>query len=148
MRLSLPLSIVVFALALALIGCGVSAPISNTVPTTPKFLLAVDGFGAGTNVNVFPVDATTGVLGAPVSGSAFDLGLTRAMTVTVHPNGHFVYAADGNDGSIHAWDVNETTGVPVEIAAKIVNHSGGFFFSYNYGHVITATPRVLVQRQQ
>jgi len=130
-RLSLPLRITTFALVLTLIGCGVSAPTSNTTPTTPKFLLAVDGFAAGTNVNVFPVDATTGVLGAPVSGSAFDLGLTRAMTVTVHPNGHFAYAADGNDGSIHAWDVSETTGVPAEIAAKIINHSGGFFFSWS-----------------
>jgi 6-phosphogluconolactonase (cycloisomerase 2 family) len=92
------------------------------------------------NVNVFPLDSTTGVLGAPVSGSAFDLSLTRAMTVSVHPNGHFAYAADGNDGSIHAWDVNETTGVPVEVAAKLINHSGSFFFSYNYGHVITVTP--------
>lgn len=140
MRLSLPLRILTFTLVLTLIGCGVSAPTSSTVPTAPKFVLAVDGFGAGTNVNVFPVDSTTGALGAPVGSSPFDLGLTRAMTVTVHPNGHFVYAADGNDGSIHAWDVSETTGVPVEIAAKLINHSGGFFFSYNYGHVITVTP--------
>jgi len=29
-----------------------------------------------------------------------------------------------------------------------IGRKGGFFFSYNYGHVITATPRVLVQRQQ
>ena len=95
---------------------------------------------AGGNVNVFPVNATTGVLGAAVTGSAFDLGLTRAMTVAVHPNGHFVYAADGNDGSIHAWDVSETTGISVEIAPKLINHSASFFLSYNYGNVITVSP--------
>ena len=137
MKLRLPLSIVALALALSLIGCSNSA---TTSPTTPKFLLALDGYGAGNNVNVFPVNATTGVLGAPVTGSAFDLGLTRAMTVAVHPNGHFVYAADGNDGSIHAWDVSETTGIPVEIAAKVINHSASYFFSGNYGNVITVTP--------
>jgi 6-phosphogluconolactonase (cycloisomerase 2 family) len=139
-KLRLPLSIVAFVLALSLIGCSNSATTSTTAPTTPKFLLALDGYGAGNNVNVFPVNATTGVLGAPVTGSAFDLGLTRAMTAAVHPNGHFVYAADGNDGSIHAWDVSETTGIPVEIAPKVINHSASYFFSGNYGNVITVTP--------
>lgn len=70
-------------------------------PTVPKFVVAVDGSNNGgsnfrkgnvanSSVNVFPVNATTGVLGAAVTGSPFDLGVTDAMTMAVHPNGHFV----------------------------------------------------------
>lgn len=97
-------------------------------PTTPKFLVAVDdNSGAAPNVNVFPINATTGALGTAVSGSPFNLGINNAMTIVVHPNGHFVYAADASDGSIHQWDVNESTGVPTDIAAKVLNSSGTFF---------------------
>lgn len=124
-------------------------------PTVPKFVIAVDGVLVGakarggvssfTNVNVFPIDPTTGVLGAAVTGSPFDMGLTDGMTLAVHPNGHFVYAADGNDGSIHAWDVNETTGVPTQIATPVINESGTFYEPSGPGdsptHVITITPQ-------
>ncbi len=128
-------------------------------PTVPKFVIGVDGGllganarprpnGGGTsfaNVNVFPVNATTGVLGAAITGSPFDLGLTDGMTLAVHPNGHFVYAADGIDGSIHAWDVNETTGTPTQVGTPTINESGTFYEPCcGQGdaptHVITITP--------
>ena len=109
-------------LACTLIGCG-----NSHFPTAPKFLVAVDDSGVGTNVNVFPVNATTGALGAAVSGSPFNMGLSNAMTIVVHPNGKFFYVADDSDGSIHQWSVNETTGAPTDIAAKVVNESGTFF---------------------
>lgn len=118
-------------LIVGLVACGNSS--NHTThnnsqnPTTPKFLVAVDDSGAGNNVNVFPINATTGALGTVVSGSPFNLGINNAMTIVVHPNGHFVYAADTTDGSIHQWNVNESTGVPTEIAAKVVNESGTFF---------------------
>jgi hypothetical protein len=138
----------VLLLAFALFSCAGSSlstdPATPVISTIPKFLIAVDG-SAGANVNVFPVNATTGVLGAAVSGSPFDLGLTDGMTMAVHPNGHFVYAADGTDGSIHAWNVSETTGVPAQIGAKIVNESGSFYepccgTGDAPTHVITITP--------
>lgn len=110
-------------LVCTLIACGGS----SRNPTTPKFLVAVDDSGAGANVNVFPINATTGALGAAVSGSPFNMGLSDAMTIVVHPNGKFFYSADTVDGSIHQWNVNETTGVPTDIAAKVVNESGTFF---------------------
>jgi 6-phosphogluconolactonase (cycloisomerase 2 family) len=110
-------------IACTLVACGGSAHF----PTTPKFLVAVDDSGAGTNVNVFPINATTGALGAAVSGAPFDMGLSHAMTIVVHPNGKFFYVADTVDGSIHQWNVNETTGVPTNIAAKVINASGTFF---------------------
>jgi sugar lactone lactonase YvrE len=108
----------VVALLIILVCASCGDPDSNIIvppafPTTPKFLVTIDGSGAGTNVNVFPIDATTGALGAAVAGSPFDMGLTNGMTLAVHPNGHFVYAADSLDGSIHAWNVNETTGMPI-----------------------------------
>jgi 6-phosphogluconolactonase (cycloisomerase 2 family) len=119
-------------------------PTGSNFPTVPKFLIAIDGNGSGTNVNVFPVNATSGALGSPVAGAPFDLGLTDAMTIAVHRNGHFTYVADGNDGSIHQWNVNETTGVPTEIASKVITNSGSFYEPSGTGdsptHVITVTP--------
>jgi 6-phosphogluconolactonase (cycloisomerase 2 family) len=89
--------------------------------------VAIDAV-SGANVNVFPINPTSGALGSPVSGSPFDLGLgDDAMNIAVHPNGHFFYVADGSDGSIHMWDVNQSTGVPLEIAGKITNNSGSFY---------------------
>jgi 6-phosphogluconolactonase len=149
MKTRTPLSAAaVLVLALALISCSDdrrSSPVPS-FPTTPKFLIAVDGSGAGANVNVFPIDATTGVLGAAVSGSPFDLGLTNGMTLEVHPNGRFVYAADENDGSIHAWSVSETTGIPTQIASPVINESGSFYqpccgVGDAATHVITITPK-------
>jgi hypothetical protein len=63
----------ILLLTLALISCSDDRRTPSVVvfPTTPKFLIAVDGSGAGTKVNVFPIDATTGVLGTAVSGSPF-----------------------------------------------------------------------------
>ena len=91
--------------------------------------------------SVFPINATTGVLGAAVSGSPFDLGLFDGITLAVHPNGRFVYAADGLDGSVHAWSVNETTGVPTQIAAEVFNESGSFYEACcTPTHVVTITP--------
>ena len=137
---------VLLALVLASCSADSRSPSVAAFPTTPKFLIAVDGSGAGTNVNVFPINATTGVLGASVSGSPFDLGLTACMTMAVHPNGRFVYVADANNGSIHMWNVNETTGIPVQIAAPVINESGSFYqpccgAGDAATHVITVTPK-------
>ena len=120
-------------------------PIAPAFPTVAKFVVAIDGSGVGSNVNVFPVNATTGALGAAVAGSPFNMGLTNGMTLEVHPNGHFVYAADSLDGSIHAWDVNETTGVPTAIGVPLINESGTFYqpccsVGDAATHVITVTP--------
>lgn len=116
------------------------------VPLTPKFLVAVDATldSSIANVNVFPITATTGTLGTAVTGSPFNLGMVDPMTMAVHPNGHWVYVADGNDGSIHAWDVNTTTGVPTQIAAPVFNESGSFYEPSGSAdsptHVLTITP--------
>jgi 6-phosphogluconolactonase len=147
MKTRVIVSAVALLLAFTWISCrdGSLFPGSVAFPTIPKFLVAVDNNGAGTNVNVFPFDPISGVLGAAVIGSPFDLGMTDGITLAVHPNGRFVYAADGNDGSIHAWRVNETTGTPVEIAAKVINASGSFFMpsgtTTSPTHVITVTPK-------
>src|SRR5579863_4640074 len=148
MKMRIPLSAAAIGLlTFVLVSCDSdsASPVVAANPTTPKFLIAVDGSGAGTNVNVFPVNASTGVLGAAIAGSPFDLGLTDGMTMAVHPNGRFVYAADGIDGSIHAWTVNETTGIPTQIAASVINESGSFYEPCCGSgdaptHVITVTP--------
>jgi 6-phosphogluconolactonase (cycloisomerase 2 family) len=148
MKTRILISVAALALALGLISCAGDRLFpsggSVSLPTIPKFLIAVDRSGSTADINVFPVNATTGVLGAAVVGSPFDLGLTHGMTLAVHPNGHFVYAADGSDGSIHMWNVSETTGVPVEIATKVINESGSFFAPFSSSdsptHAITVTP--------
>jgi len=123
-----------------LIACG-GGP---NYPTTPKFLVAIDNSGPGANVNVFPINATTGALGTAVNGAPFDMGLTDPMTIEVHPNGKYFYVADGNDGSIHQWNVNESTGVPADIGSKVINESGSFYEPSGSGdsptHVLTVTP--------
>ncbi len=129
-------------LVCTLIGCGDS----THFPTTPKFLVAIDGSGAGTNVNVFPVNATTGALGAAVTGSPFDLGLVDPMNIEVHPNGKYLYVSDGSDGSIHAISVSESTGVPTAIGSKVVNESGSFYepccgAGDAATHVLAVTPK-------
>ena len=147
MKTRILLSVAALTLAAGLVSCvgGSFFPFggSPSFPTTPKFLIAVDAV-AGADVNLFPITATTGALGAAVSGSPFDMGLTDGMTLAVHPNGRFVYAADGNDGAIHAWSVNETTGKPTEIAPKVVTESNTFYEPSGNGdsptHVITITP--------
>lgn len=145
-RFIIAFTVLLAFMALTLVSCSdsMSTVTTNANPTTPKFLIAVDGSGAGNNVNVFPINSTTGVLGTAVVGSPFNLNVTDIMTVAVHPNGHFVYAADGNDGSIHAWDVNESTGVPTEVGTSMVNTSGSFYEPSGSGdsptHVITVTP--------
>jgi 6-phosphogluconolactonase (cycloisomerase 2 family) len=145
--------VVLLAVAGALLGCSsdelahlLGGGFSNN-PTTPKFLIAVDSNDGTDNVNVFPINAGTGVLGTPVAGSPFELGIPCGITVAVHPNGHFVYAADSSDGSIHQWDVNTTTGVPTDIAPKVINESGSFYlpsegacFGNDPTHVLTITP--------
>ena len=113
-----------------LVGCSTGALDSIlgggglNVPLTPKFLVATDYDTTGTSVNVLKVDANTGALSGLQS---FDMGMTQGMTIVVHPNGHWVYEADGSDGSIHQWDVNTTTGVPTDIAPKVFNEGGTFF---------------------
>jgi 6-phosphogluconolactonase (cycloisomerase 2 family) len=121
------------ALTIALVSCsdgkhGESLfPTGNQFATNPKFLVAIDAV-SGANVNVFPINPGSGALGSPVSGSPFDLGLgDDTMNIAVHPNGHFFYVADGSDGSIHMWDVNQSTGVPTELGAKITNSTGTFY---------------------
>jgi 6-phosphogluconolactonase (cycloisomerase 2 family) len=141
------MTMLVLGLALILTACSGSSstPAAVVNPTIPKFLLVMDGTGAGTNVNVFPINQTTGVLGSAVTGSPFDMGMADGMTLAVHPNGRFVYGADGSDGSIHALSVNETTGVPTPIGTKLVNTSGSFYepngsAGNSATHVITITP--------
>jgi 6-phosphogluconolactonase (cycloisomerase 2 family) len=137
------LSIACALLICPLISCN-QTPL--TYPTIPKFLIAIDGSGAGANVNVFPVDANTGALGPAVGGSPFNMGLGDPMMIEVHPNGHFAYVPDGSDGSIHSWNVNEGTGVPKEIGLAAVNASGSFFepccgVGNAAAHVIALNPK-------
>lgn len=128
------------------LGEGILFPGSGLViPLTPKFLVAIDSdVGTTVNANVFPINSGTGALGAAVPGSPFDLGLSDAMTIAVHPNGHWIYVADGKDGTIHAYDVDTTTGKPTAIAAAVKNESGSFYEPSGQGdsptHVITITP--------
>lgn len=96
---SLCLAILVLAIATLLSSCGATNSFDYH---TPKFLVAVNS-SAGANFEVFPVNSTTGALGAAVSGSPFDLAanLDDPYAVATHPtHGNWVYACDWNNDPV------------------------------------------------
>ena len=98
---SICLLAVVAFVAATLVGCG-----NGSIYHTPKFLVALDDSGSGTNVNVYSINATTGALTKVSSTSPQDLGVTNPIGITVHPNGHWLYIGDSNDGTVHSWNID------------------------------------------
>ncbi|MFB3916297.1 MAG: lactonase family protein [Terriglobales bacterium] len=101
--------IAVLLVGAVLFGCGSSSRLH-----IPKFLVALDETEFGifapaasgiANVNVFSVNPATGEL-TLVSTSPQDVNLYQGGPITVHPNGHWLYAGDWDNGMIHAWNID------------------------------------------
>jgi 6-phosphogluconolactonase (cycloisomerase 2 family) len=90
--------------AATMAGCGSGS--TSSLFHTPKFLVALDDSGSGTNVNVYSINATTGALTNVSATSPQDLGVTYPIGITVHPNGHWLYVGDSSDGSVHSWAID------------------------------------------
>jgi 6-phosphogluconolactonase len=105
-----------------------NAPQSNEFSTIPiDFVVSASGkfvYAAVVNINApgdatyqtqdifaFSVDATTGAL-TPVTGSPFSLGSTVPLSMTLHPNGKFLYlaATDQIKSEILTYAVDPTFG--------------------------------------
>jgi 6-phosphogluconolactonase len=76
------------------------------IDTKGKFLFVTQGSG----VLVYPIDSSTGALGALVAGSPFATG-GNAYSVSVDPTGRFVYVCNDGSANISEFTLNRTTGV-------------------------------------
>jgi 6-phosphogluconolactonase (cycloisomerase 2 family) len=129
-----------------LFGCGSSRSRLHI----PKFLVALDETEFGifapaasgiANVNVYSVDPVTGEL-TPVSTSPQDVNIYQGGPITVHPNGHWLYAGDWDTGMIHAWNIDaaglitETNSEGVEAYPGWV---GGLAVTEDGKHLYSAT---------
>jgi len=98
-------------------GNPLAIPVVNylSIDSKGKFLFATETSG----VVVYPINATTGVLGAAVAGSPFTAG-TNPYSVRVDQADRFVYV--GNDGSanVSEFTLNSGTGVLTPVAASPV----------------------------
>lgn len=137
-------AMVLLTATVILSSCGDTAPL-RTQYQTPKFLVAIND-DSGPQMELWPVDASTGALGAAVSGSPFDLGveLSDPYAVATHPkHGNWVYVCD--------WDgVPLSKVVAVSLGAdgtptvlNTANTSTDSGCDYTYGMTITPDGKYL-----
>ena len=107
---------------------------SVTVDPFGKFAYVADGGqnsdgSKGTNVSMYSIDATTGVL---TSIGTITSGLSPS-SIAIHPSGMFVYVVNNDSNDISTYTLNLTTGDLVSIgtlaatAGSIVIHPSGKF---------------------
>jgi 6-phosphogluconolactonase len=108
--------------------------IAVAVDPSGKFAYVTDGGqdsngSKGTNVSMYSIDATTGVL---TSIGTITAGLSPS-SLAVHPSGKFVYVVNNDSNDISTYTLNLTTGGLVSIgtlvatAGPIVIHPSGKF---------------------
>lgn len=132
--------VVVLLTGAVLFGCGSSSGLR----LLPR-LIALDDNSSADSVNVFNINATSGVLTAV--GPAFDLGAITGGTslddpaaIAVHPNRHWAYVYDWNNGNIEAFflDVNGRPiiigtvipeGYPFDLHSLAITPDGKFLFA-------------------
>lgn len=100
----------------------------------PKFMVALDDTSTATNVNVFSVNPTTGVL-TPVAGSPFNTGLSDGSGAVVHPtHGNWVFAADWS-GNVQALVIG-ADGTPTPASTTASGYSD---FGWTNGGLAVST---------
>ena len=79
-----------------------------------KFLYTVSGSGSEPDsIIAFAIDPSTGALSG-VPGAPFSAG-SGTSAIVIDPSGSFLYATNGNDGTISAYSRDTTTGALTEI---------------------------------
>jgi DNA-binding beta-propeller fold protein YncE len=107
---------------------------SVTVDPSGKFAYVTDGGqnsdgSKGTNVSMYSIEATTGVL---ASIGKITAGLSPS-SIAIHPSGKFVYVVNSESNEISTYTLNFTTGDLVSVgtlaatAESIVIHPSGKF---------------------
>ena len=126
--------------------------VAVAVDPSGKFAYVADGDensdgSKGTNVSMFSIDATTGVL---TSIGTIAAGLSPS-SITIHPNGKFVYVgnsdSNSNDLSIYTIDVTTgnltLTGTVTGISGIVIHPSGKFGYFGTSIYAIDATTGAL-----
>lgn len=122
---------------------------SVTVDPSGKFAYVADGgqnsYGSeGTNVSMYSIDATTGVL---TSIGTIAAGLSPS-SITIHPSGKFVYVGNSNDLSIYTIDVTTgnltLTGTVTGISGIVIHPSGKFGYFGTSIYAIDTTTGALM----
>lgn len=93
--------------AAVLIGCGSS---TTPISTTPRFLVSPNKVAAP-NVNVYSVDASTGVLTPIPAGTPnpSDMGLTTPVSIITHPtNGSLLFVNDNATHTVTPLTIDST----------------------------------------
>ena len=143
------------------------APASVTVHPSGKFAYVVNQANntTGNSISAYSINTTTGALSAidangAVSGTQASIATgTLPYAVTVDPTGKFAYVANGTDGNVSVYTINQTSGaltagtavsagtVPISIA---IDPTGQYAFVANNGsntvsaYTITAGTGALV----
>jgi 6-phosphogluconolactonase (cycloisomerase 2 family) len=109
---------------------------SVTVDPSGKFAYVTDGGqnsdgSKGTNVSMYSIDATTGVLtsiGTIAAGPS-------PSSITIHPGGKFVYVGNSNSNDLSIYTIDATTGkltltgTVTGISGIVIHPSGKFGYS-------------------
>ncbi|HEY0781280.1 MAG TPA: beta-propeller fold lactonase family protein, partial [Thermoanaerobaculia bacterium] len=84
----------------------VLAVLASTVPATAiPFVYVANSFGG--DVSAYSLDPATGVL-TPLAGSPFSSGGSGTGSVTVHPNGRFLYTTNKSSNNLSAFTIDST----------------------------------------
>lgn len=102
-------------------GGSIAAADITTVSISCGFVGRFAYVSGGKGISAYSINHSTGLL-SPLPGSPYVSSVNSTNSVTLHPNGKLVYAVDpgyqGSNGAIAVYSINETTGVPAEIAGS------------------------------
>lgn len=117
------------------------SPTGMAVDPSGQFFYVVNAAALGGNsISAYAIDPTTGAL-TPITGSPFAAG-TNPFSITITPNGQYVYVANSGSSNISGYALNGTTGALTPLAgspfpgatgvtALTIHPSGSFLYAGN-----------------
>jgi len=104
-------------------------PEGVTIDPTGSFLyVSNSGDGTVSAFTINPDTTLTPIAGSPFASTVTNIPSTGTPTaVQVDPSGQFAYVANGDDGTVTVFRINQTTGALTQVGAKVVvvNLAGG-----------------------
>ncbi len=112
-----PPSVLKAGIALAVlmisVGCGGGSPSLGGCAGCPSANLAVLYLGKPGQIQVFPINATTGALGAPST-----ISVPGAGGFIATPDSKFMYLSDPKSNQVDAFTIDATTGILTPVAGS------------------------------